>query len=156
MAEPGNQTVFTSQSTVAGAIEHYLLEAQTSVDAAMYRITNPRLARALGDALTRGLRIRLLVDRNKYNQTAATRDLLAENSLPVHTLYGRKGKGSKLHHKFVVLDRQVVLAGSYNWTVESEEGNFDHLLVLRDPALVSAYQQEFERLWSMQAASRTF
>ena len=56
MAEPGNQTLFTSQSTVAGAIEQLLLEAQASVDAAMYRITNPRLASALGNARSRGLR----------------------------------------------------------------------------------------------------
>ena len=154
MPEPGNQTFFTSQDPVAGAIEQLLQEARVSVDAALYRITNPRLARALGNAQSRGLRIRLLLDHNKYRETAATRELLAENSLPFQTLYGRKGKGSKLHHKFVVLDRHVVLTGSYNWTLESEERNFDHGLVLRDPDLVSAYQQEFERLWSMEAENQ--
>lgn len=36
-----------------------------------------------------------------------------------------------------------------NWTVESEERNFDHLLILRDPKLVLAYQREFEQIWPM-------
>ena len=120
------------------------------MDAALYRITNPRLARALGQVRDRGLRVRLLVDRNKYQVTAVTRQLLAENSLPFQAIYGRKMKGSKLHHKFAVLDRQIVLTGSYNWTVESEEQNFDHMLILRDPDLVLAYQQEFERLWPVE------
>lgn len=147
MLEPGNQTLFTSQGPIAGTIEQMLLEARVSVDAALYRITNPRLARALAQARNRGLRVRLLVDRNKYQDTAVTRELITQNSLPFHAIYGREREGSKLHHKFAVLDRHIVLTGSYNWTVESEERNFDHMLILRDPSLVLAYEQEFERLW---------
>ncbi|TAM78864.1 MAG: hypothetical protein EPN47_21045 [Acidobacteria bacterium] len=151
MPEPVNQTFFTSQGPLAETIERLLLETRLSVDAALYRITNPRLARALGQVHDRGIPVRMLVDRNKYQETAITRQLLADNSLRFQAIYGRKKKGSKLHHKFAVLDRQIVLTGSYNWTVESEEQNFDHLLILRDPDLVLAYQQEFERLWPVEA-----
>jgi len=155
MPESGNQTIFTSQGSVARTIERLLLETRVSVDAALYRITNPRLARALGKARDRGLRVRLLVDRNKYQATAVTRKILAENSLPFQAIYGRKEKGSKLHHKFAVLDRHIVLTGSYNWTLDSEERNFDHMLVLRDPDLALAYQQEFERLWPVEVKRST-
>lgn len=155
MPESENQALFTSQSSVAGAIEQLLLEARVSVDAAMYRITNPRLARALGHAQDRGLRVRLLVDSNKFQETAITRKLLARNALGFRAVYGRKGKGSKLHHKFAVVDHHIVLAGSYNWTVESEERNFDHLLILRDPKLVLAYQREFEQIWPLPFESAT-
>lgn len=150
MQESENQTLFTSEGSVASAIEQLLQEAHTSVDAAVYRITNPRLARALGRAQDRGLRVRLLVDRNKYEKTAATRELLAENSVPFRAIYGRKKKGSKLHHKFAVLDSHVLLTGSYNWTIESEEQNYDHMLIIRDPKLVIAYQHEFNRLWPVE------
>ncbi|HET7215567.1 MAG TPA: phospholipase D-like domain-containing protein [Terriglobia bacterium] len=155
MTESVNQTIFTSQASVARTIERLLLEARVSVDAALYRITNPRLARALGEARNRGLRVRLLVDRNKYQETAATREILAESALPFQAIYGRKEKGSKLHHKFAVLDRHIVLTGSYNWTLDSEERNLDHILVLRDPRLALAYQEEFERLWPIEAHSPT-
>jgi cardiolipin hydrolase len=147
MPESGNQTLFTSQGSVAGTIEQLLLEARISIESALYRLTNPLLARALGEAQDRGIRVRLLVDRNKYRDDMTTRELLEQNSLPFHAIYGREGKGSKLHHKFAVLDSNTVLTGSYNWTVESEERNFDHLTILREPGLVRAYQREFERLW---------
>lgn len=155
MLEAENQTLFTSRGSIAGAIERLLQEARISVDAVLYRITNPQLARALGEAQSRGLRVRLLVDRNKYQETLSTRKLIEENSLLFQAIYGRKEKGSKLHHKFAVLDRQVVLAGSYNWTIDSEEKNFDHLVVLRDPNIVLAYQREFERLWPVELNSST-
>jgi mitochondrial cardiolipin hydrolase len=150
MPEPCIRTLFTSQGPLADTIERLILEARFGVDAALYRITNPRLARALGQGRNRGLRVRLLIDRNKYQETEVTRQLLAENSLPFQAIYGRKGRGSKLHHKFAILDHHIVLAGSYNWTVESEEQNFDHVLILREPDVVLAHQQEFERLWPVE------
>ncbi len=48
MTESGNQTLFTSQGSVADTIEQLLLEAHVSVDAALYRLTNPLLARRWG------------------------------------------------------------------------------------------------------------
>lgn len=147
MAEDQDRTLFTSEGSVAQAIEQFLHGAQSTVDAAIYRITNPRLARALTETADRGIRVRLLVDRNKFEETSVTRKLLAENPLPFHAIYGQCGRGSRLHHKFAVLDRRIVLAGSYNWTIESEEQNYDHVLIIRNPKIVLAYQQEFDRLW---------
>jgi len=153
MLELANETLFTSEGSVASVIEDLLQQARASVDVAVYRITNPRLARALGEARSRGLQVRLLVDRNKYEKNASTRELLAENSVPFHAIYGRKKKGSKLHHKFAVLDGHVLLTGSYNWTIESEEQNYDHMLIIRDRKLVLAYQHEFDRLWPSEIES---
>ena len=141
------QPLFSSQCSIAGTIERLLMSARIRVDAAMYRITNPRLVRALGQVQNRGRQVRLLVDQNKYHQTVVTRELLAENGLAFHAISGRTEEGSKLHHKFVVIDNDIVLTGSYNWTIESEERNFDHMLILRDATLVQSYEQEFERLW---------
>jgi phosphatidylserine/phosphatidylglycerophosphate/cardiolipin synthase-like enzyme len=53
-----------------------------------------------------------------------------------------------MHHKFALLDRRTVLIGSYNWTLESEEQNFEGLVVLSDPEAVAVYQSEFAALWN--------
>ena len=53
-----------------------------------------------------------------------------------------------MHHKFAILDGTVVVTGSYNWTLESEEQNYENVLVLREPELVKAYGPEFEALWA--------
>lgn len=113
----------------------------------MYRLTNPRLAQSLEGARGRGVQVRLITDEGKYEATETTRRLLAESAIRFRTLDGRRGKGTKLHHKFAILDRKIVLAGSYNWTLESEEGNYDSMLVLSEPTLAAAYQEEFDALW---------
>jgi len=145
------EIVFTRTAPVAEVIERRLSAASVSIAAALYRLNSSRLARALEGALSRGVQVRVLLDCNKYRESDVTRDWVANRRLPVRLLYGRRGQGSKMHHKFVILDASVVLAGSYNWTLESEEQNYESLLILRDTQVAESYRKEFEALW-LQAA----
>ena len=119
-----------------------------SIDAALYRLNHPRLARALEEAVERGVRVRLVVDGSKYNESRATQELLARAIIPFRLAHGRQGRGSKMHHKFVILDQQTVLTGSYNWTLESEGENYENLVILEEAQPVEAYTREFEALWT--------
>ena len=125
-----------------------LRDVSGSVDAALYRFSHPGLAQALEDAARRGVRVRLLVDGNKYQESRVTQKLLHGGMIPFRLAFGRQGRGSKMHHKFVILDQQTILAGSYNWTLESEDENHENLLILRDPQPVEAFRREFEDLWT--------
>lgn len=137
----------TRAGSVAGVLERLIQGAATSVEAALYRFNNSRLAVALEGAARRGVRVRLVVDRGKYESDPVTRELLSSGHIPFRSLCGRRGPGSKMHHKFIILDGRNVMTGSYNWTVESEEENYDTLLGLSDPTQVEAFRSEFEALW---------
>ncbi len=139
---------FARSELVAEAIMSLLRATSRSIDAALYRLNHPRLARALEEAVERGVRVRLLVDGNKYTESRATQELLARAIIPFRLAYGRQGPGSKMHHKFVILDQQTVLTGSYNWTLESEDENYENLVILEEARPVEAYTREFEALWT--------
>jgi cardiolipin hydrolase len=136
---------------IAEALEGLLAKACLSIDVAVYRFNNPRLADALARALERGIRIRLVLDRNKYEESASTRALFSSGKIPFRIRYGRRGRGSKMHHKFAVIDNEVIATGSYNWTLESEEQNHENLLILRNSEQVKKFQREFEALWTESA-----
>jgi mitochondrial cardiolipin hydrolase len=141
------EVLFTRTGSIAEAIETLLGAATTSIEAALYGFSSQRLANALEEAQARRLRLRLVVDGNKYQETSGCQRLLAERKLPFRLAFGRDGEGSKMHHKFALLDRKLVLTGSYNWTAASEDKNYDNLLILRTPDLVEAYRSEFAALW---------
>jgi phosphatidylserine/phosphatidylglycerophosphate/cardiolipin synthase-like enzyme len=141
------EVVFTRATPVAEVIEDLLGKVSVSIEAALYRLNSPRLGRALEAALRRGVSVRLLLDRNKYAESHVTREWVENRRVPIRLLHGRRGQGSKMHHKFVILDGQIVLTGSYNWTLESEEQNYESLLILRDPHVVESHAKEFEALW---------
>ena len=142
-----NDILFSREGSVQAFIERLSGTATTSVEAALYRINNPALARGLEAAYRRGVRVRLVLDRNKFEVDHTTRQLLAEVSFLYRLLYGREGQGSKMHHKFALFDSSVALAGSYNWTLESERHNYENLLILRAPEQLPRFRDEFEELW---------
>lgn len=139
---------FARSESVADVIMRLLQGASSSIDGALYRFNHPGLAQVLEEAVHRGVHVRLLVDGNKYKENRTTQELLSGGIIPFRLAFGRQGRGSKMHHKFVILDQQTVLTGSYNWTHESEDENHENLIILRDPRPVEAYTQEFEALWS--------
>lgn len=140
--------LFFAQET---SIERILLDAisssRASIHVAAYRLTNLHLAQALAEAFRRGLDVRVVLDAAKYEANPALAQLFSEHGVPHRPLAGRLGPPTKMHHKFAIFDGQMVTTGSYNWTEESEEQNFDELIILREEALVARYRNVFEHLW---------
>lgn len=142
------ELVLTRSQSAATRIEQLIRNSSESVDAALFRFNNPQLAEALVDVVRRGVRVRVVLDRNKYEESRSTREIFSRGALPFRLSCGRQGPGSKMHHKFVILDGRAVLTGSYNWTLESEEQNYENLLIVREAEQVAVYQKEFEALWA--------
>lgn len=145
------QVFFTRSVDVAGEIQS-LIRSAVSIDAALYRLGHPPLVRALSEAARRGARLRLVLDRGKFQENRLVQEALPESGIAFRLSDGRRTKASKMHHKFAVLNREIVLTGSYNWTEESQEGNYENLIVLREPELAEAYIDEFEALWQQSTA----
>ena len=45
----------------------------------------------------------------------------------------------------MILDGEIVITGSYNWTVAAEKHNGENLLVIRDPRLAGLYTENWRR-----------
>lgn len=54
-----------------------------------------------------------------------------------------------MHHKFVIIDNNILISGSINWTRSAFFGNFENALVTNEPAIVKPFINEFERIWTM-------
>ena len=54
-----------------------------------------------------------------------------------------------MHHKFAVVDGDVVATGSYNWTNNADFNNDENLVILHSEAVASDYAAEFLRVWDL-------
>lgn len=52
-----------------------------------------------------------------------------------------------MHNKFMVVDNEFVLTGSFNWTYQAGSKNQENLLVVDNRYYVTKYVDEFEKLW---------
>lgn len=51
-----------------------------------------------------------------------------------------------VHHKFCIIDDEIVLTGSYNWTYYAENRNWENIIITSEHDAVSAYIEEFEQI----------
>lgn len=120
-----------------------MLKARRNVRFAIFTFTKTSGIDDTMIALQRGqVPVRGILDRGQGNQTwAATKDLRAGG---VDLFLVRPASGvRKLHHKLMVVDDQVIVAGSFNYTDPANRLNDENLLVIGD--LEATDPDELER-----------
>ena len=102
----------------------------TTIDIAVYSITNPKIANAIITAHRRGARVRIVTDRVMAGHKSSMIDELAAAGIPV-----RINRRHKIeHNKFAVFDNMSMVTGSYNWTTAATKYNSENCIFLTTPA----------------------
>jgi phosphatidylserine/phosphatidylglycerophosphate/cardiolipin synthase-like enzyme len=52
-----------------------------------------------------------------------------------------------MHHKVILIDRAIVVTGSYNFSRSAEEQNDENLLILHAPKVAAEYLIEFDQIF---------
>ena len=99
--------------------------AEKELLVAVYEITRPTIVSALADSARRRVRVRLKYDAKQadYEGMKDALKYLEKQGVRCEGVRMAKDYGS-MHHKFVVIDRQEVLTGSFNFTSPASEANF--------------------------------
>lgn len=147
--EPGGQC----GETVIELVE----SADALLEIAMYTFTHDEIADAVEAARERGVQVQIVYDANQRQQDAAQddddddRDMdeiltdLEEAGAQTKGLNGDSVTVS-MHHKFTIVDRERVAAGSFNYTESGDFQNDENLVVFRSGAIARQYAREFQRL----------
>ena len=145
------QACFSPYGKCAGHIVREIGRAEKEILVAVYAFTNEEIAWALVKAGQRGVKVQVVVDQEfDAANESSKKSFLERQRVPIRRVAGlEKGSGPGLmHQKFAVIDRKIVLTGSYNWTMSAENANDENLLLFRDAGpLAEEYRKEFFRLW---------
>ena len=120
-----------------------LNNAQVSIDIAMAWFTSDAFLPTLLQKQSEGVRIRIIVNNDAVNSIHGC-DL---SSFEMKRLRGQHG--GIMHDKLCIIDNQVVLTGSYNWSDNAENRNVENVAKIQINAVASAASREFNRLWQM-------
>ena len=134
-----------------GGLDEHLVTfidtAQRSVDIAIYDFDLPNVAQALARANARGARVRMVTDTDTLeNNNAAIKSAfktLTQAGIPIVDDKRR----AIMHHKFVVVDGQVVLTGSWNFTTGDTYRLNNNAVIVHSPPVAQNYSAEFEKMF---------
>ena len=122
-----------------------LAAARRTLDVCVFVLTCPDLSGALLAASRRGVRVRVVLDQEMSTCTGSQLAALRRCGVPVFV----KPPPFLMHHKFAVIDGEVLVCGSFNWTRQAALGNNEDVIITNNPALVRPYIGEFKKLWAM-------
>lgn len=112
---------------------------------AVYWFTNQELFDILIEKLKEGIRVELIIHNDFINNR--------ESGLPFQKFIDNGGKFyfsdgiNPMHNKFCIIDRSVLINGSYNWTYFAEEKNRENILIIENELeVVNSFFDEFRRL----------
>lgn len=133
-------------------VKMYILEAQETLDLAVYSLTLDDLAYTIKSIHDSGVRVRLIIDKTQAAGRHADDEFLEEAGIEVKRM--RSTKSGLMHHKFAIIDGTLVLSGSYNWTKGGSFKNAENLIVFSGDD-VPTFIEEFEKLWAHKTRSRS-
>jgi len=118
------QALFVSPD-VDGVIEQELIalinQATSTLDIALYSFTDDQPGAAVIRAHQRGVAVRVILEERNVNSTGNEAEKLDRENISLRV----DSASGLFHHKFAVIDNEIVITGSYNWSDSADDDNFE-------------------------------
>ena len=135
---------FTPPAHAAAAIIKAIEASEREVLVQAYGFTHNGIAQALVRAHQRGVKVRVLMDQKSKTSNRYVIGVLTDADIAVR----QDGKHAIAHNKVMVMDQNVVITGSFNFTNSAETRNAENVLILKSPDLALQYRLQWQNHWA--------
>ncbi len=150
------------EQTSNGLIATAIAGTTTNVDMALFVYSDQFISTILEERQRSNVQIRALVEPQfAYRDYSSTLDMWGLQSTqdcktgkssawkqPIKTVgIPNLVSGDTLHHKFAILDRNLILTGSHNWTNAANHTNDEVLVAIQNETVAAHFQREYDRLY---------
>lgn len=127
-----------------GGCENAIIEAVgvacVSIHVMAYDFSSKPICNALIAARARGVEVNLIVDPSEYGAPVSQILPAAVGGIAVYVDRAHR----RMHNKVMVIDGDLVVTGSFNFSASAEERNVENLLLIRSPEIAVKYLTHFE------------
>lgn len=143
-AEASYVVCFTPGQDCEGLIVSEINKAKKAILVQAYSFTSAPIAQALGQAKSRGVDVRAILDKSQRKEKYTGATYLKNAGIPVVI----DERPAIAHSKIMVFDSQSVLTGSYNFSKSAQQRNAENLIIIKgDSNLVRAYTDNWNNRW---------
>ena len=132
---PGEDCTTLIVKTISSAKNELLIQA--------YSFTSAPIAKAVVEAQKRGVKVRVILDKSQFSQKYSASKFLQHENIPVWN----DKKVAIAHNKVMVIDDEIVITGSFNFTKAAQFKNAENLLIVYDKKFAAKYKKNwYDRL----------
>ncbi len=142
------ESAFSPDGGAEALVLRTIGSARSSIRMAAFSFTSSKIVKSLIAAKRRGVDVKIVIDDGKGcadNATRSAMNLLTNAGIPLRTI-----GVYKLHHdKYIIVDKQHVETGSFNYTRAAAEGNSENVIVVwNDAENAARYLKHWESRWN--------
>ncbi len=136
-------TYFSPDNDIRSSLLKEIGSAKKSIHFMAFSFTQDALGSAMRDRFESGIDVRGVFEKRQVDDRYSEYNAMKQAGLRVAL---DKNRGA-MHHKVIVIDKETVITGSYNFSKNAEERNSENLLIIKgNPDIAQAYLAEFDQI----------
>ena len=128
---PNWEVYFSPNGGCTDAIVKELGKAKDTIPVQAYSFTSYRIVKGLLGAHKREVKVEVILDKSQRIDQYSSASFFYNSGIPVKI----DSQHALAHNKVMIIDGEIVIIGSFNFTKAAEEKNAENLLVIRDKRL---------------------
>ena len=144
LALPQNTPVkvyFSPKGGCTDAIIKEIEQAKTDIFVQAYSFTSAPIAKALVDSRKKGVKVQAILDKSQRSEKYTSATFLTNAGIITYI----DDNHAIAHNKIMIINRETVITGSFNFTKAAEEKNAENVLIIKDKALAKGYIENWEK-----------
>ncbi len=136
---------FSPDDGVADQLTGLIQSAQQSIHFLAYSYTSDDIADAMLERARAGIQVAGVFEENQVKSNRGDEySRLRKAGLDVRL----DGNPRNMHHKVILIDGQIVVTGSYNFSASAENSNDENTLVIFNSKIAAQFEDEFARVFA--------
>lgn len=139
------ENYFAAEDGVVQHIVDTIKTAKQSVYFLAFSFTQDDIGKAIEDKAKAGLKVGGVFETTGSNTPYSEYGKMKKAGLEVYT----DGNPWVMHHKVIIIDEQIVIFGSFNFSDNANTQNDENLLIIYDATLAKAFKAEYDRVLAL-------
>ena len=135
------QVCFSPNGGCTETIVNQIEAARSEILVQAYSFTSTPIAKALISAHKRGVKVEAILDKSQKRERYTSATFISNAGIPSCI----DNKHAIAHNKIMIIDKETVITGSFNFTKAAEEKNAENLLSIRNKDLARIYVGNWEK-----------
>lgn len=135
------QIYFSPKGGCTEAIISQIDKAKTEILVQAYSFTSAPIAKALLNAHKRGIKVEAILDKSQRSERYTSATFMVNSGIPTYI----DDRHAIAHNKIMIIDRETVITGSFNFTKAAEEKNAENLLIIKNKDLAKIYIENWNK-----------
>ncbi len=138
------QTYFAAEDNVAEKLIPIIENAQTSIRFMAFSFTHDGMGDAILKRANAGVDVKGIFELRGSETKYSELGKLYRAGVPVR----QDGNPRTFHHKVIIIDNNILITGSFNFSNNANKNNDENVLVVHNKDIAQQYLNEFDRRWA--------